>query len=169
MKNTSHILNDINEYLVFVSQVKNLSENTTKSYKRDLKKLYLFLEKLNVTNYSDIKEEICSAWIGDLYSQNNKPKSIQRHLSSAKGFFRFLKKNNLEKGLLDLEVKRAWHELMENGVSNYTTDVSLKNKTLYIKLSSPALKEELSYGKEKLMKLINERFKKKIVQKIVLN
>ena len=95
MKNTSPILNDINEYLVFVSQVKNLSENTTKSYKRDLKKLYLFLEKLNITNYSDIKEEICSAWIGDLYSQNNKPKSIQRHLSSAKGFFRFLKKNNL--------------------------------------------------------------------------
>ena len=95
MKNTSTILNDINEYLVFVSQVKNLSENTTKSYERDLKKLYLFLEKLNVTNYSDIKEEICSAWIGDLYSQNNKPKSIQRHLSSAKGFFRFLKKNNL--------------------------------------------------------------------------
>ena len=81
----------------------------------------------------------------------------------------FLKKNNLEKGLLDLEVKRAWHELMENGVSNYTTDVSLKNKTLYSKLSSPALKEELSYGKEKLMKLINEKFKKKIVQKIVLN
>ena len=95
MQNTSPILNDINEYLVFVSQVKNLSENTTKSYERDLKKLYLFLEKLNITNYSDIKEEICSAWIGDLYSQNNKPKSIQRHLSSAKGFFRFLKKNNL--------------------------------------------------------------------------
>ena len=95
MKNTSPILNDINAYLVFVSQVKNLSENTTKSYERDLNKLYLFLDKLNVTNYSDIKEEICSAWIGDLYSQNNKPKSIQRHLSSAKGFFRFLKKNNL--------------------------------------------------------------------------
>ena len=80
----------------------------------------------------------------------------------------FLKKNNLEKGLLDLEVKRAWHELMENGVSNYTTDVSLKNKTLYIKLSSPALKEELSYGKEKLMKLINERFKKKLFKKLFL-
>ena len=95
MENTSPILNDIKEYLVFVSQVKNLSENTTKSYERDLKKLLIFLEKLNITKYSDVKEEICSAWIGDLYSQNNKPKSIQRHLSSAKGFFRFLKKNNL--------------------------------------------------------------------------
>ena len=81
----------------------------------------------------------------------------------------FLKKNNLEKGLLDLEVKKVWHELMENGVSNYTSDVSLKNKTLYIKLSSPALREELGYGKQKLIKLINERFKKTIVHKIVLN
>ena len=81
----------------------------------------------------------------------------------------FLKRNKLERGLLDLEVKRVWHELIENGVSNYTSDVSLKNKTLYIKLTSPALKEELSYGKEKLIKLINERFKKTIVEKIVLN
>ena len=81
MKNTSPILNDINEYLVFVSQVKNLSENTTKSYERDLKKLYLFLEKLNVTNYSEIKEEICSAWIGDLYNENatwNKDTVLQK-------------------------------------------------------------------------------------------
>ncbi len=81
----------------------------------------------------------------------------------------FLRKNKLEKGLLDLEVKKVWHELMENGVSNYTTDVSLRNKTLYIKLSSPALKEELSYGKDKLIKLVNERFKKAIIQKIVIN
>ena len=80
----------------------------------------------------------------------------------------FLKKNKLEKGLLDLEVKKAWFELMDNGVANYTTDVSLKNKTLFIKLSSPALKQELSYGKEKLIRLINDRFQKKIVEKIIL-
>ena len=86
---------DIKEYLVFVSQVKNLSENTTKSYQRDLKKLCLFLESLKIKEYTDVSMDICSAWIGDLFSQNNNPRSIQRHLSSAKGFFRFLKKNNL--------------------------------------------------------------------------
>ena len=95
MNNTSFILNDIKEYLVFVSQVKNLSENTTKSYERDLKKLNSFLIGLNLSTYSEISSETCSAWIGSLYSQNNNPRSIQRHLSSAKGFFRFLKKNNL--------------------------------------------------------------------------
>ena len=81
----------------------------------------------------------------------------------------FLKENKLEKGLLNIEVKKAWFELMNNGVANYTTDVSLRKKTLYIKLSSPALKEELSYGKEKLIKLINEKLEEDVVEKIVLN
>ena len=81
----------------------------------------------------------------------------------------FLKKNKLEKGLLNIEVKKAWFDLMNNGVANYTSDVSLRNKTLYIKLSSPALKEELSYGKEKLIKLINEKMEEDVVEKIVLN
>ena len=81
----------------------------------------------------------------------------------------FLRKNKLEKGLLDLEVKKVWFELMDNGIANYTLDVNLRNKTLYIKLSSPALKQELSYGKEKLMDLINKKFDEEIVQKIVLS
>tara|TARA_B100000965_G_scaffold134879_1_gene112276 strand:+ start:99 stop:995 length:897 start_codon:yes stop_codon:yes gene_type:complete len=95
MGNSIFALNDVKEYLIFVSQVKNLSDNTTKSYERDLKKLCAFLDNIQITNYSQINADICSAWIGDLYSQNNNPRSIQRHLSSAKGFFRFLKKNNL--------------------------------------------------------------------------
>tara|TARA_B100000524_G_C23631329_1_gene363231 strand:- start:149 stop:1033 length:885 start_codon:yes stop_codon:yes gene_type:complete len=87
--------NDIKEYIIYISQVKNLSENTSKSYQRDLNKLNSFLENLKIDDYSDVSMDICSAWIGDLFSQNNNPRSIQRHLSSAKGFFRFLKKNNL--------------------------------------------------------------------------
>ena len=95
MSNNAFILNDIKEYLVFISQVKNLSENTTKSYERDLKKLCSFVQSSKITSYAQINSETCSAWIGNLYSQNINPKSIQRHLSSAKGFFRFLKKNGL--------------------------------------------------------------------------
>ena len=80
----------------------------------------------------------------------------------------FLKKNSLENGLLDLEVKKVWFEVMDNGVANYTRDVNLKNKTLYVKLNSPALREELSYGKEKLINIINQKFKNEIINKIVL-
>ena len=80
----------------------------------------------------------------------------------------FIKENNLENGLENVKIKDLWHEQMKNGVANYTTDINLKNGTLYIKLKSSVLREELSYGKEKIMKLLNEKLKKDLIKKIVL-
>ena len=95
MNKKGFVINDINEYINFISQVKNLSNNTANSYLRDLKKFSDFVEKLNISKYSEITDDICSAWIGDLFSKKINPRSIQRHISSAKGFFKFLKKNNV--------------------------------------------------------------------------
>ena len=80
----------------------------------------------------------------------------------------FIKENNLENGLETVEVKDLWYKLMKNGIANYTTDINLKNGTLYIKLKSSVLREELSYGKEKIVKLLNEKLKKDLIKKIVL-
>ena len=71
----------------------------------------------------------------------------------------YIKENNLENGLENIEVNNLWYETMKNGIANYTTDLTLKNGTLYIKLKSSALREELSYGKEKIIKLLNEKLK----------
>jgi integrase/recombinase XerC len=89
------VFKDIDLYINYISEVRNLSKNTTNSYKRDLLKLSNFLKSLNISKYKSISDETCSAWIGSLYASNNNPRSIQRHLSSAKGFFKFLKKNYL--------------------------------------------------------------------------
>jgi len=80
----------------------------------------------------------------------------------------YIKENNLENGLENIEVNNLWYETMKNGIANYTTDLTLKNGTLYIKLKSSALREELSYGKEKIIKLLNEKLKKDLIKKIVL-
>ena len=95
MNKKGFVINDINEYINFISQIKNLSNNTANSYLRDLKKFSDFVERLNISKYSEITDDICSAWIGDLFSKKINPRSIQRHISSAKGFFKFLKKNNV--------------------------------------------------------------------------
>ena len=63
----------------------------------------------------------------------------------------FIKENNLENGLENVKVRDLWYEIMKNGVANYTTDINLINETLYIKLKSSVLREELSYGKEKII------------------
>ena len=89
------ITKDINQYIEYIFQVKNLSPNTANSYKRDLLKLSSYMESLGIVSYSKITDDIGTGWIGSLFSSNNNPRSIQRHLSSAKGFFRYLKKNEL--------------------------------------------------------------------------
>ena len=89
------ITKDINQYIEYIFQVKNLSSNTANSYKRDLLKLSSYMESLGIVSYSKITDDIGTGWIGSLFSSNNNPRSIQRHLSSAKGFFKFLKKNSI--------------------------------------------------------------------------
>lgn len=80
----------------------------------------------------------------------------------------FLKENNLSKGMQKIKVKEAWGKLMGKGVENYTTSIRLQNKTLTVQLSSSVLREELSYGKDKIIKLINEELGGEVINKIVL-
>ena len=81
----------------------------------------------------------------------------------------FVESNKLQKGLDKIDVQDAWVKLMGNGVNNYTTGVQLKNTTLYVQLSSSVLREELSYGKEKIINLLNEALGKPLIKKLVLN
>ena len=87
--------NFIDDYFSFLKDVKNLSENSLKSYRRDILKFRNFLESNNIVKLNNVSEEICSSWIGSLYSMNIGARSIQRHLSSVKGFFKYLQKNHL--------------------------------------------------------------------------
>ena len=80
---------------------------------------------------------------------------------------KFVETNNLQKGLDKIDVQDAWKNLMGKGVNSYTTAVLLKNQTLYVKLSSSVLREELSYGKEKIINLLNDSLGKPLINKIV--
>jgi ribosome-associated translation inhibitor RaiA len=95
-------------------------------------------------------------------------KRNNEHISISDALKEFVKTNKLETGLNKVNVADAWANLMGNGVNNYTTDVKLERDTLYIQLSSSVLREELSYGKEKIIKMLNEELGKKIIKKLVL-
>lgn len=80
----------------------------------------------------------------------------------------FIVQNKLESGIDVVNVREAWQNVMGNGVNNYTTEIQLKGSTLYVALSSAVLREELSYGKDKIIKMINEEVQKELVTHIVL-
>jgi hypothetical protein len=80
----------------------------------------------------------------------------------------FIQKNKLEKGMDKVDAREAWIRLMGNGVNNYTTEIELRFDTLYVSLSSSVLREELSLGKSKIIRMINEEIGKDLVKKLVL-
>ena len=80
----------------------------------------------------------------------------------------FIEKNKLQSGMDKISVEEAWKSLMGNGVNNYTKEVVLKGTTLYVSLTSAALREELSYGKQKIVKMINDELGKEVVKEIIL-
>jgi hypothetical protein len=80
----------------------------------------------------------------------------------------FVDSNKLRTGLDKVNVREAWENLMGNGVNNYTTAIKLERDILYVQLSSSVLREELSYGKEKIIAMLNEVLGKEVIKKLDL-
>ena len=80
----------------------------------------------------------------------------------------FIKENNLSKGMQKIKVKETWNKMMGPGVATHTTSVKLQNKTLVIQLNSSVLREELSYGKDKIIRMMNEEVGDEVINKLML-
>jgi len=80
----------------------------------------------------------------------------------------FIKENKLTKGMQKIKIEETWHKMMGQGVTVHTTSVKLQNKTLVIQLNSSVLREELSYGKDKIIKMMNEEIGEEIISKLML-
>jgi|ERR1051326_2142538 predicted nucleic acid-binding Zn ribbon protein len=79
-----------------------------------------------------------------------------------------LKTYKLKEGLNEARLKNSWERLVGPLIANHTKDIRIHKKILYITLDSAALRQELLYGKEKLVDLLNESAGEKMVEDIVL-
>ena len=80
----------------------------------------------------------------------------------------FIKENNLSKGMQKIKVEETWLKMMGPGVASHTNSVKLQNKTLIIQLNSSVLREELSYGKEKILKMMKAEIGEEVISKLML-
>jgi hypothetical protein len=62
----------------------------------------------------------------------------------------------LQTGLDKVNVRDIWNQQMGPAIEKYTTAIKLEGSTLFVQLSSSVLREELGYGKEKIIRNINE-------------
>ncbi|MBQ6588078.1 MAG: tyrosine-type recombinase/integrase [Butyrivibrio sp.] len=83
----------IDSFGLYLETVKKASVNTISSYKRDLKRMALYMENRGVTSITDVTEDRLFAYINSMQEEHCATSSIIRSLTSIKAFFRFLLEN----------------------------------------------------------------------------
>lgn len=78
-----------------------------------------------------------------------------------------LRKHGLEDKLTETKIFSSWEKIMGPPIAKYTSRVSLKQGNLIVYLRSSVLRNELTYAKTKIIKMINDELGKPVVQDIV--
>jgi len=84
----------LKEYLTILRYEKNLSENTTQSYKNDLKKFLTFLAESKVKDLSEVTSNLITKFFDRQRKSGVDSATSARYMSSIKGFFRFLENSS---------------------------------------------------------------------------
>ena len=72
-------------------------------------------------------------------------------------------------GIDNINVQNAWIKTMGENIQKYTFKVYYKKGVLYVKLKSSVLKEELTFEKEKVIRLINKELGKEYIKDLNLS
>ncbi len=68
----------------------------------------------------------------------------------------YLRDEGLETPLNQHRLISSWGEVMGNGILTYTGELFIKNQTLWVKINSSVLRQELSIGRNQIVRRLNE-------------
>ena len=72
-------------------------------------------------------------------------------------------------GIDNIKVQDAWKKTMGKNIQKYTFKIIYKKGILHVKLKSSVLREELTYEKLKIIKLINTELGKEYIKDLVIS
>lgn len=80
---------DIHNFIQYLHQEKQTSENTELSYERDLKKMSLYLTEHGVNRVDAVTPEVLNSYITEQEQSGLKPATVSRSIASMKAFFHY--------------------------------------------------------------------------------
>ena len=74
---------------------------------------------------------------------------------------------NLKSGFTQVRIQRIWSQIVGRHIAKRTSEIRLKNDTLFVRLNSAALRTELSFAKTKIIRNLNRQLGEDIIKAIV--
>jgi len=74
---------------------------------------------------------------------------------------------NLKSGFTQVRIQRIWSQIVGRHIAKRTSEIRLKNDTLFVRLNSAALRTELSFAKTKIIRNLNRQLGEDIIKENV--
>jgi predicted nucleic acid-binding Zn ribbon protein len=73
----------------------------------------------------------------------------------------------LEGKLNEVKVIHSWQKVVGRMIASHTKDLYIKNGRLFVKIDSPALKNELTYSRTEIADKLNQEAGGKVIEEVI--
>ena len=77
-------------------------------------------------------------------------------MSIGEALVEYLRENDLEQSVLDVQIEEVWPQVMGETVKKLTRSIEVKDGVLYVHVNSAALKAQLFENRFELVRKLNE-------------
>lgn len=74
---------------------------------------------------------------------------------------------HLEGKLNELKVIHSWEKVVGELIARYTKDLYIRNKKLFVKVESPALRNELTYQSSTILERLNKEAGCQVIDEVI--
>lgn len=79
----------------------------------------------------------------------------------------YIEQNSIDRKLKEVDVVEGWENLLGKTIAHYTRNIYIRNRILYVEISSAVVKNELFLMRDEICRRINQNAGEEIVQRIV--
>lgn len=79
-----------------------------------------------------------------------------------------LKQQKLERPLYEKRLIEAWPVVLGESIANYTTDIKINNKIMFVTLSSSVIRHELFLTRADIIQKLNNQVGAEVIKEIIL-
>ena len=79
-----------------------------------------------------------------------------------------LSEMHIDRKLKEVELVAQWESLMGKTVANRTSQIYIRDRVLYLRITSPVLKSELLMMRQVIIDKLNENAGQKLIEQIVI-
>lgn len=81
----------------------------------------------------------------------------------------FLRQEGLETPYNEYRLIQAWPDVMGPGIARHTQGLQIRNRVLYVHLTSSVMRAELMAGRAMLVRRLNEYVGAQVIERIILH